>query len=201
MVDAFRQAIDGYFAEFDEADRLVIAREIARHRSLAPLLARLGVEDPGPTDAQYAALLMHLRAEGTACLRAGWGAKVETRPEPPAPAGKAKPTPLQRVRVALPGSERTSRSGSPTSPAPKPLPLDARESRRPNDPAKLAPQADRDAGAHLADWDGAERRSPEDRRRNADRRRDCEVVFKNRRYGRDRRSGEERRSNWPPRKP
>jgi hypothetical protein len=43
-------------------------------------------------------------------------------------------------------------------------------------------------------WDGTERRSGFERRSGRDRRKDCQVVFKNRRYGGDRRSGLERRS-------
>lgn len=72
--------------------------------------------------------------------------------------------------------------------APRPQP---RESR-------LAPERDREAGAHLEDWDGAERRVSGERRSGADRRKNVELIFKNKRYGRDRRSGEERRRNWPP---
>ncbi len=46
-------------------------------------------------------------------------------------------------------------------------------------------------------WPEVERRSGRERRRIPERRKECEIVFKNRRYGRDRRSGKERRRDWP----
>lgn len=47
-------------------------------------------------------------------------------------------------------------------------------------------------------WPNVERRSGKERRKNSDRRQECDIVFKNKRFGGERRSGIDRRKNWKP---
>jgi len=74
-------------------------------------------------------------------------------------------------------------------------PLYGMKTQEPKEVQKPAPPA---APPKEKTWNGIERRSGEERRKNPNRRQKVEMVFKNRRFGGERRSGKDRRANWKP---
>jgi hypothetical protein len=221
-----RTAIHNYFREFGYDTCEIIYQELMRSGSLGGLLRRLGLDDPGFSDDQYAYVLNFLRRSGVQAFMDAMGRNKAPYRVQPRHSGEqiqkmeseqgehlkrvAKArlnTPsqsrvdIQRIRVEMPGKAEPSTARTAPVAEAKPSPPPAQPSSEPKaEPAAPKPPATGSAPAGADEpWDGVtERRSGRDRRTGTDRRQSIEMVFKNRRFGGDRRSGKERRRNWPP---
>lgn len=115
---------------------------------------------------------------------------------------------IKRVRMEMPKRPATppptysdSRDDEYVPAARRETPKPIKESPEPPSPMDSVPKEETpkaETSNNNGEWDGVERRSGRDRRKDNERRRNVNLIMKNRRYGGDRRKGKERRKNWPP---
>lgn len=213
-----RSAVHNYFREFGYDLSETIYGELIKAGGIQRILRRLGSDDPGYPDDQYAVILNYIRRHGEEKFLSAIGqGKVDYRPTMETDTARMRELEekqkellkrkfLRDAGVSDAANRETSTAPPrqvltpadkprPPEPAPGPEPLEE------GNPAVLEQQGGTSLPGTKPDgtWDGVtERRSGRDRRTGGDRRAAVEVVFKNRRFGGDRRAGKERRRNWPP---